>query len=542
MAVFGKTLIRRWNELGPRYMPFADAASADLPLSRLLRLSLFQVSVGMVTALMVGTLNRVMIVELNVPATWVAIMIALPIVVAPLRALIGFRSDHHRSAIGWRRVPYIWMGAMLQFAGLAIMPFALLLLSGDGNAPMWVAQAAAGLAFVVAGAGIQIAQTGGLALATDLADERTRPRVVALMYVSLLLGILIAGFVYSLILANFSPLRLIQAVQGSAVVAIVLNVVALWKQEARRPNRGGHGGDLAAFSETWGAFVGRAGVKRFLIAVGLGSAAFAMQDVILEPYGAEVLGMGVGSTTALTAIQATGALIAFAIAARLLAAGFDPYRLAGYAAVAGIPAFSAVIMAAPFGSSALFAIGTLGIGFGGGLFAVATLTSAMALESGRANGLALGAWGAVQATAAGLAIAIGGALRDLFSQIALSGALGEALAEAATGYGLVYHIELFLLFATLAAIGPLASHARRAPAPAANSESSSCPAEAARNQGERPCRSEPSRSTSTSHRWCCTSSGSSSPRWCSTCVRRTGARATPSRTPRPVRSAPISGR
>jgi BCD family chlorophyll transporter-like MFS transporter len=73
--------------LGPRFLPFADAASPDLPLSRLLRLSLFQVSVGMALVLLVGTLNRVMIVELNVPASLVAIMVAMPVLFAPFRAL-----------------------------------------------------------------------------------------------------------------------------------------------------------------------------------------------------------------------------------------------------------------------------------------------------------------------------------------------------------------------------------------------------------------------------------------------------------------------
>ena len=129
--------------MGPRFLPFADAASDDLPLSRLLRLSLFQISVGMAMVMLVGTLNRVMIVELQVPATLVSLMVALPLLIAPLRALIGFRSDNHRSQLGWRRVPYIWMGTLLQFGGFAIMPFALLVLSGDTHGPAWIGHAGA---------------------------------------------------------------------------------------------------------------------------------------------------------------------------------------------------------------------------------------------------------------------------------------------------------------------------------------------------------------------------------------------------------------
>ena len=64
-----------WTHVGPRFLPFADAATAELPLGRLLRLSLFQVSVGMATVLLIGTLNRVMIVELGMPAWLVALMV-----------------------------------------------------------------------------------------------------------------------------------------------------------------------------------------------------------------------------------------------------------------------------------------------------------------------------------------------------------------------------------------------------------------------------------------------------------------------------------
>ena len=87
-----------------RVLPFSDAVSDDLPLGQLLRLSLFQVSVGMASVMLLGTLNRVMIVELSVPAMIVACMIALPVLIAPFRALLGFRSDTHRSAIGWKRI------------------------------------------------------------------------------------------------------------------------------------------------------------------------------------------------------------------------------------------------------------------------------------------------------------------------------------------------------------------------------------------------------------------------------------------------------
>jgi BCD family chlorophyll transporter-like MFS transporter len=121
----------------------------------------------------------------------------------------------------------------------------------------------------------------------------------------------------------------------------------------------------------------------------------------------------------------------------------------------GIAAFSAVIFAEPLQSPNLFRVGVTLIGFGAGLFSVATLTAAMALESHGLHGLALGAWGAVQATCTGVATFAGGAVRDAVSSLAEQGVLGEGLVNAATGYSFVYHVEMYLLFATLIAIGPL---------------------------------------------------------------------------------------
>ncbi len=446
-----------WKKLDGRFLPFADAASPGLPLPRLLRLALFQVSVGIATALLVGTLNRVMIVELGMAAGLVALMVALPILVAPFRAVIGHRSDVHASVIGWRRLPYLWLGTMMQFGGLAIMPFALLLLTGEGELGLaWLGYAAAGLAFVLTGAGLQTTQTAGLALATDLAPEATRPRVVALMYVMLLLGMVAGGLVCSFLLSSFSPTRLIQVVQGAAVLSVLLNLTAVWKQEARDPTRRRSKEEPSeAFGPRWRRFIGQAKARRFLWTVGLGTAAFNMQDVVLEPYGGEILGLSVGATSALTAISASGALLAFAVAARWLSRGADPCRVAATGALLGLPGFAAIIFSAPLGAPDLFRAGTALIGFGGGLFAVGTLTVAMGMDKVGTSGLALGAWGAVQATAAGLSVAAGGVVRDLMSTLATQGHLGQALNDRVTGYSFVYHIELYLLFAALVAIGPL---------------------------------------------------------------------------------------
>jgi BCD family chlorophyll transporter-like MFS transporter len=437
-----------WVRIGARLLPFADAASNDLPLPRLLRLSLFQFSVGMAMVMLIGTLNRVMIVELGLPAFVVSVMVALPLLFAPARALIGFRSDHHRSEIGWRRVPYIWMGSLLQFGGFSIMPFALLVLAGAGQsmqAPAWVGQLGAAIAFLMVGAGMHTVQTAGLALATDLSPPHKQPQVVGLMYVMLLIGMICSALVFGQLLADYSPGRLIQVVQAAALVTLVLNVVAMWKQEPRSRLRKPGVPVPETFADAWRVFSATPRLHRRLLAVALGTMAFAMEDVLLEPYGGEMLGLSVGDTTLLTATLASGGLIGFAWASRVLGRGADPLSMAAWGAAVGLPAFACVIAAAPLHSAELFSLGVFLIGLGGGLFGHGTLTATMQSAPPDRVGLALGAWGAVQATAGGAALALGGVLRDAF----------DSLTSTSGGYTAVYCLEALMLVMTLAALRPL---------------------------------------------------------------------------------------
>lgn len=437
-------------------MPFADVATKELPLRRLLRLSLFQVSVGMAMVLLNATLNRVMVVELGMPTSLVALMVALPLVFAPLRALIGHRSDYHRSAFGLRRAPYIWFGSMLQFGGFAFMPFALNLLPEETQWMHLLGMASASVAFLLVGAGLHTTQTAGLALATDLAPDDVRPRVVALLYVTLLVGMFCSSLLFGQLLSDFSPERLIQVIQGVAVATILLNVAALWKQEAIDMKRVETPEERPRFREAWDRFAQGGRSSRLLVAVGLGTAGFTMQDILLEPYGGQILGLSVAQTTLLTAIWALGSLGAYALSARFLARGGDPHRLAAGGVVLGVLAFGSVIGSGALDWGWLFRIGAGLIGFGGGLFAVGTLTAAMGLAEDGHSGFALGAWGAVQATATGVATLMGGSLRDLFGGNFGHLALGAAANSPAAGYDLVYTLEVMLLLATLPAIVPLA--------------------------------------------------------------------------------------
>jgi BCD family chlorophyll transporter-like MFS transporter len=264
-----------------------------------------------------------------------------------------------------------------------------------------------------------------------------------------------SAFIFGVLLKEYSPGRLVQVIQGAALTTLVLNVIALWKQEARDRQRKRSPIPDPTFKESWASFSkGDAAVRR-LVAVGLGTAAFTMEDVLLEPYGGEILNLSVSSTTFLTATLAIGSLFGFALASKILSRGADPFRMASIGALVGIPAFLAVIIAAPMQSPLLFGFGTFLIGFGGGLFGHGTLTATMQFAPKDQVGLALGAWGAVQATAAGVAMALGGVIRDLVVMLGSPELLGLGFAGPASGYVVVYLIELLLMIATIVVMAPL---------------------------------------------------------------------------------------
>ncbi|MEM7707774.1 MAG: MFS transporter [Pseudomonadota bacterium] len=455
MSSLAQKLIAPWASENPRLSPFAKVVTpGEVPLSRLLRLSLFQVSVGMALVLLVGTLNRVMVSELGVPSALATMMVALPLLFAPLQVLIGHRSDSHRSSLGWRRVPFILGGTLLKFCGVALMPFALLVLAGDAaaaSAPKWIGLVSVTLACLMMGVGAHTVHTTGLALATDLTPTRMQPRVVGLMYVMLLAGIIASAWVFGATLENLTPDQLVRVLQGAAMAVIVLNLVASWKQEALAVgNARDTATPVATFRDSWGQLCRGPQAVRRLIIVGLGTMAFGMASILLEPMGGHVV-----STTKLLALLAFGGLLGFAYASRVMSSGTDPFRLAFAGATIGLLVCLLVIGAQSLGMPGVFLVGNFLIGFGGALFGHATLTAIMFSAPKGQIGLALGAWGAVQVSAAGGGIALSGAVRDLANLLLGPDRQVFGFVAEAGGYMAVSALEIGLLVATIVVIAPL---------------------------------------------------------------------------------------
>jgi BCD family chlorophyll transporter-like MFS transporter len=183
--------------------------------------------------------------------------------------------------------------------------------------------------------------------------------------------------------------------------------------------------------------------------IALGTAGFGMADVLLEPFGGQVLGMSVAETTRLTVVLAFGSLLGFGLASRWLGRGGWPMSVAATGAMIGVPAFVMVLISAAILSVPLLILSTLAAGFGAGLFGHGTLTATMRSAPRDQIGLSLGAWGAVQTTAAGVAIAIGGVIRD--AMLLVPG----GMAASAGPYVPVFALEAGLLALALIAALPL---------------------------------------------------------------------------------------
>ena len=163
-------------------------------------------------------------------------------------------------------------------------------------------------------------------------------------------------------------------------------------------------------------------------------------------------------------IFAGGTLIGFGIASRVLSAGGAPVRLAALGALLGLPGFAAIILSSALIGPSLFVLGTFAIGLGAGLFGHGTLTATIRNAPAEQIGLSLGAWGAVQATCAGIGVALAGVVRDV-----LVGLPAFAGLQVQTPYNVVFMIEIaFLALAILVAIPLAARRARPVAAPTPN--------------------------------------------------------------------------
>lgn len=421
--------IKAWLESHPRAKQWLEV----------FRLGLFQFGMGVSLAPLTGTLNRVLINEVGIAATIVAFLIALHYFVSPVRVLIGFRSDQSR-ALGRWRTPYLLLGALLTYGGLAAAPFSLLILGG-GQLDFWTGLITCTIIFLAYGIGANMVETIYLALVSDITPPKERGKVLAVLWVMLVVGTVLSSIVMGKLLENYTEVRLAQVMQGSAVIFLVLTILALWGKEKLNPD-----GTVFSYTEEtrvrmtlWQSvklLAKQPELRNLFFILFLGTTAFATHDVLLEPYGGQVLNMTVSQTTFLTALWGVSMLLTITISGWFLWKGRSPLSLIKGGCIVGALGFLVVTLSSGPDHVNTFRGGISLIGMGRGMFIVSSIALVMSMTTMGHAGLFIGLWGVMQGLAQGFGTIGGGIMRDVIQNLT---------GNVALGYQSVYATSLILL-------------------------------------------------------------------------------------------------
>lgn len=396
------------------------------PVVHHLRLAAFPIAYGLSGVLIGGTLNRVMIAELNVPATLVAVLFVIPLLLSPLRLWFGHQSDSH-PLFGRRREPYMLIGAGL--IGLGVAGIAWSTVRWADQLPVFVT---AGVAvFFVYGIGRNLAHNSYHALVVEKFSDRSRSRAMTLYEVATLLGAVIGAGALGRALEHYDPTRLMIVATGVAGIVFLLTLLAAPGQE-----RGLTAAARAAKArEKPFALVMRdyvfadPQVRRLFIVVICTFTGTLAQDVLLEPYGALVLGMSVGQTTRLTMFWGLGVLAAMLLSGLLLLRWLGPLRLMRIGLVLSIAVFSGVAVIGLAGAPGAFRWLVLGLGFCAGLTGAGMISSVAQFTTPERAGLLMGVWGMANMVGHAVGSLMGGVIVDTM--------------RAATGSSLAAYTTLF---------------------------------------------------------------------------------------------------
>jgi BCD family chlorophyll transporter-like MFS transporter len=398
------------------------------------QLGLIHVAVAMTLVPINSTLNRVMIKELAISATLVAILASLPYLFSPIQVAIGSYSDRH-PIFGFRRTPYVVAGLILCVIGLILSPQVAFLM--HDNFPLGLLSGL--LAFGAWGMGYNISAVSYLSLASELSGENERGKTIATMWFMMIASIIITAIGLSRMVDPYTPEALIRAFGVVAVVALCLGLIGLIKLEPRSLQTRAASESYTVKQMTY-AITANPVARVFFIYLLLLLAAILGQDVLLEPFGAEAFGMTVTQTTRITSLWGTFVLLAI-IVAGFLEARVSKRLAAQLGNTGALLGFIVIVISGILIDKSVFYTGVTLLGMGTGLSTVANLSLMFDLTIPGMVGLYIGAWGFSNALSRLVGSVLGGVVRDVVTQ-----ATGVAL----SGYLVVFSIEaLMLLIATV---------------------------------------------------------------------------------------------
>jgi len=391
------------------------AADPGLSWIGVMRLGLIQSALGSIVVLMTSTINRVMAVELALPAMIPGALVALHYGVQILRPAWGYGSD-----MGGRRTPWIIAGmAALGLGGIG----AALATALCASHPI-AGVALAALAFVLVGMGVGSAGTSVLAmLATRVAPSR-RAAAATAVWVMMIMGFAVTAPLAGHFLDPFSNARMIAVVATVSGVAFVVACLAVLGVEgaaiAAAPAR------KAPFRQAFAQVWADPAARQFTIFIFVSMLAYSAQELIIEPFAGVVFGMTPGVTTKLAGLQHGGVLtgmIGVAICASAIGGpilgSLRMWTVAG--CIASALSLAAIALSGFASSDAPLRAAIFALGVSNGAFSVAAIGSMMGLAGAGANareGTKMGLWGAAQAVAFGLGGIVGTTAVDVARHLA----------------------------------------------------------------------------------------------------------------------------
>lgn len=398
-------------------------------LRKRLQLGLIHVAVAMTLVPINSTLNRVMIKELGIAATVVALLAILPYLFAPLQVAIGSFSDRH-PILGFRRSPYILLGLILCVAGVIVSPQVAFLIAEQPALGYLVAA----LAFGAWGMGYNLASVSYLSLAAELSGENERGKTIATMWFMMIVCIIFTAIAISRLVEPYSPEVLQTAFWEVGLAALGLGLLGLIWLESRH-QAAGSAGENYSLREMAAVIPKSRQATTFFWYLGLLLAAILGQDVLLEPFAAEAFGMNVQQTTRITSIWGVAVLLTILLAGALEQRA--PRKLVAQTGnLTALGGFLFVLASGMTGSTGMFYSGVILLGAGTGLSTVANLALMFDLTIPGYVGLFIGAWGVSNALSRLTGTLMAGIVRDGVTLLA-----GDAL----TGYLVVFGIEAAML-------------------------------------------------------------------------------------------------
>lgn len=399
-------------------------------LRKRLQLGLIHLAVAMTLVPINSTLNRVMIKELGIAATVVAVLASLPYLFSPLQVVIGSFSDRH-PILGFRRTPYILLGLVLCVAGLVASPQIAFLMS---SAPA-LGLLSAGLAFGAWGMGYNLASVSYLALASEISGEKERGKTIAIMWFMMIVSIIFTAIAISRMVEPYSPAVLQRAFGVVGAFALAFGLIGLLRLESRSDSAQGARAENYTFKNMAAVILKSRQATLFFWYLTLLLAAILGQDVLLEPFAAESFGMTVQQTTRITSIWGTAVLLTILLAGAL-ERRVPRKWVAQIGNLTALGGFLLIFGSGLLASTNIFWLGVVLLGAGTGLATVANLALMFDLTLPGHVGLFIGAWGVSNALSRLVGTLMAGIVRDAVTSLTHS---------AVSGYLVVFGIEAAML-------------------------------------------------------------------------------------------------